>query len=188
MGLSQGPQNEGFSGFLFIRSVIAMQRYENFCINKCFSKEKLTQFFKFSRDVTRRFHFAFSRRPEKQHIWRFFLLLEREETAMEHPIFACSMAVFCVNKVGRHGGNPHAFSPKKTKHKGVSCRNTTKSITLPCGRIIRQRDNTFGRGRPIWGKSNLAQGKRSQSGVSPWVYGFPPIIATYRGKGKHWAS
>ena len=107
---------------------------------------------------------------------------------MEHPIFACSMAVFCVNKVGRHGGNPHAFSPKKTKHKGGRCRNTTKSITLPCGRIIRQRDNTFGRGRPIWGKSNLAQGKRSQSGVSPWVYGFPPIIATYRGKGKHWAS
>ena len=52
---------------------------------------------------------------------------------MEHPIFACSMAVFCVNKVGRHGGNPHAFSPKKTKRKGVNCRNTTKSITLPSG-------------------------------------------------------
>ena len=34
---------------------------------------------------------------------------------MKHPIFACSMAVFCVNKVGRHGGNPHAFSPKKNK-------------------------------------------------------------------------
>ena len=49
-----------------------MQRYENFCIYKCFSKEKLTQFFKFSRDVTRRFHFAFSRRPKKQHIWRVF--------------------------------------------------------------------------------------------------------------------
>ena len=41
--------------------------------------------------------------------------------------------------------------------------------------LWRQRDNTFDRGRPIWGKRNLAQGKRSQSGVSPWVYGSPPL-------------
>lgn len=75
-GVITGTAERGVQRFsLYKRSVIAMQRYENFCINKCFSKEKLTQFFKFSRDVTRRFHFAFSRRPEKQHIWRFFLLL-----------------------------------------------------------------------------------------------------------------
>ena len=66
---------------------------------------------------------------------------------MEHPIFACSMAVFCVNKVGRHGVNPHAFSPKKNK---------TQRCKLPkYDKVhhVAMRKNYTTTGQHIWSKT-----------------------------------
>ena len=120
--------------------------------------------------------------------WGFFFSYKEKKLPWNTRFLRVPWQFFVWTRLDNTGSIP-MFSPGGwTNNNHVNCRNTTKPITLPCGRIIRQRDNTFGRGRPIWGKSNLAQGKRSQSGVSPWVYGFPPIIAPYRGKGKHWLS
>ena len=66
---------------------------------------------------------------------------------MEHPIFACSMAAFCVNKVGRHGVNPHVFSPKKNK---------TQRCKLPkYDKIhhVAMRKNYTTTGQHIWSKT-----------------------------------
>ena len=116
--------------------------------------------------------------------WGFFFSYKEKKLPWNTRFLRVPWQFFVWARSDNTGAVP-MFSPrKKTKRKGVSCRNTTKSITLPCGRIIRQRDNTFGRGRPIWGKSNLAQGKRSQSGVSPWVYGFPPHYRALQGQGE----
>ena len=151
-GVITGTAERGVQRFsLYKRSAITMQRYENFCIYKCFSKEKLTQFFKFSRDVTRRFHFAFSRRPKKQHIWRVFFSYKEKKLPWNTRFLRVPWQFFVWARSDNTGAIPMHSPRKKTKHKGVSCRNTTKFITLPSGRIIRQRDNTFGRRRPKQG-------------------------------------
>ena len=66
---------------------------------------------------------------------------------MEHPIFACSMAAFCVNKVGQHGVNPHAFSRKKNK---------TQRCKLPKydkAHHVAMRKNYTTTGQHIWSRT-----------------------------------
>ena len=58
-GVITGTAERGVQRFsLYKRSVIAMQRYENFCIYKCFLIEILAGFTYLQRDVTYTFHFS----------------------------------------------------------------------------------------------------------------------------------
>ena len=103
---------------------------------------------------------------------------------MEHPIFACSMAVFCVNKVGRHGGNPHAFSPKKTKRKGVNCRNTTKSITLPSGWFMTTTGQHIWSRAPHMGQKEPSPGQTEPKRSVTLGLRIPPHYRALQGQGE----